>query len=157
MPKILVVGTESFEFPEQGENADYGEQVTDWAVAVTDALTTVQQPNDILPTQAIINNNQTSFTNIAGFSFDVSEVLSINAEYIIRRSTTSPSFSITESGTIRGNYNGSSWSIAIDAEGDAGMEFDITNAGQLQYKTSNIIGSGYVGFIIFKAKVINQA
>jgi hypothetical protein len=156
MPKILVVGTEEFEFPLVGENADYGEQVTDWASAVTDALTTVQQPNDILPTQAAINNNQTTFSNIAAFSFDTSEVIAINAEYIINRTTTSPAETISESGNIQGNYNGTSWTISRSFDGDADVEFDITSGGQVQYKSGNMTGTGYVGSIIFKAKVFNQ-
>lgn len=156
MPKVLIVGNEEFDFPVQGDNPDYGEQITDWAEAVSDALTTVQQPNDILPTQASINNNQSTFTNIPGFAFDTSEVISINAEYIVNRSTTSPSQVLTESGTIQGNYNGTSWRISRSFDGDADIEFDITSGGQVQYKTANLSGSGYVGSIIFKAKVFNQ-
>jgi hypothetical protein len=156
MPKILIIGTEEYEIPLQGENPDYGEQLTDFFEAVSDALTTVQQPNDILPTQASINNNQSSFTNIPGFSFDTSEVIAINAEYIVNRSTTAPAQKVTESGKIEGNYDGTSWTISISADGDAGIELDITSAGQMQYKSTNITGTGYVGQIIFKAKVFNQ-
>lgn len=155
MPKVVTIGTEEFELPNQGENADYGEQLTDYFVAVADALQSVQQPNDILPTSAAISNNQTSFTNIPGFAFDTSEVISINAEYIVNRTTNTPAV-LTESGSIQGNYTGTSWTLSIFSDGDAGIEFDITNAGQLQYKSSNMVGSGYVGLIIFKAKVFNQ-
>lgn len=158
MPKILIVGTEEFEFPLVGENADYGESVTDWASAVTDALTTVQQPNDILTTTAAINNNQTSYVNIPGFAFDTSEVIEIQAEAIVTRSTSSPVATLTENFEIRGNYNGSEWSIEINSNSkeDSGVDFDITSSGQIQYKSSNMIGSGYVGSIIFKARVFNQ-
>lgn len=156
MPKILIVGTEEFEFPLVGENADYGEQITDWATAVTDALTTVQQPNDILTTTAAINNNQTTFTNIPGFSFDTSEVIAINAEYIVSRTTSSPAETLSESGSIQGNYNGTQWTISRSFDGDADIELDITSSGQIQYKTGNMVGSGYVGSIIFKARVFNQ-
>lgn len=157
MPKIITIGTEDFEIPLQGENADYGEQLTDTFVAIADALASVQQPNDILTTTASIANNQAAFANIPGFSFDTSEVVSINSEYIVTRSTTAPASVVTESGTIRGNYNGTSWTISHDYDGDAGMEFDITAAGQMQYKSSNIAGAGYVGSIIFKARVFNQS
>jgi hypothetical protein len=156
MPKILIVGDEEFEFPQQGENADYGEQITDWATAVSDALSTVQQPNDVLTTTASINNNQSAFTNIPGFSFNTAEVISINAEYIVNRSTSSPAAKFTESGKIEGNFDGSAWTISHSADGEAGIEFDITNSGQIQYKTDDKTGSGYLGSIIFKAKVFNQ-
>lgn len=156
MPKIFIIGSSEFEFPVVGDNADYGEQVTDWAEAVTDALTTVQQPNDILPTSASINNNQTSFVNIPAFLFDTSQVISINAEYIVNRSTVSPAQKLTESGHIQGNYDGSNWSISIISDGDADIEFNITAGGAIQYKTGDLSGSGYVGEILFKAKVFNQ-
>lgn len=156
MSKILIIGTEEFEFPIQGSNPDYGEQVTDWAEAVTDALATVQQPNDILPTTAAINNNQSSFTNIPGFSFDTSEVIAINAEYIINRSTTLPAQKVTENGKIEGNFDGSSWRISHTHDGEAGIELDINSSGQVQYKSDDLAGSGYQGEIIFKAKVFNQ-
>jgi hypothetical protein len=156
MSKIVIVGNEEFELPVQGSNPDYGEQLTDFFVAVADALSTVQQPNDLLPTQASINNNQTSFVNIPGFSFDTTEVIAINGEYIVNRSTTFPSQKLTESGLIQGNYDGNSWTISLSSDGDAEIEFDITSSGQIQYKTSELVGSGYEGTIIFKAKVFNQ-
>lgn len=156
MPKIVTVGTEEFELPVQGENPDYAEQLTDYFVAVADALTTVQQPNDILSTTAAINNNQTTFLNIPGFSFDTSEVIAINAEYIVDRSTTIPAVTLSESGVIQGNYNGSTWTISRSFDGDADIEFDINSSGQIQYKTGNMTGAGYLGLIIFKAKVFNQ-
>lgn len=156
MPKILIIGNQEFEFPVEGENASWGEQVTDWATAVTEALETVQKPNDLLDTTAAINNNQTTFSNIPGFSFDTSQVISIEAKYIINRSTVSPSVKITESGKIEGNFDGTSWKISISGEGEADVEFDITPSGQIQYKSSNMTGSGYVGQIIFSAKVFNS-
>jgi hypothetical protein len=158
MPKILIVGTEEFEFPLVGENADYGEQVTDWASAVTDALTTVQQPNDILTTSAAINNNQTTYVNIPGFSFDTSEVIAIEAQATVTRSTSSPAFTVVEDFHIEGNYNGTEWTISVttNSKEDSGVDFDITSSGQIQYASSNIVGSGYIGQVLFKAKVFNQ-
>lgn len=155
MPKTLTVGTDQFEFPLEGENSGYGESITDWAEAVTDALSTVQQPNDVLRTTSTISNNQTSFTNIPSFSFDTSEVRAINSEFLVTRSTTSPAVTVVESGFIEGNFDGSNWSISVRSVGDAGVEFNITSGGQVQYKSSDLAGSGYVGEIIFRAKVFN--
>lgn len=156
MPKILVVGTESFDFPLVGENADYGEQVTDWASAVTEALTTVQQPNDIVGTTASIANNQPTFVNIPGFSFDSSEVVSINSDATVQRST--DSVVVVENFSISGNYNGTNWFISVssESEDDAGVEFNITSSGQVQYKSSLLAGANYSGSILFRAKVFND-
>lgn len=157
MPKTLTIGTESFEFPLEGDNAGYGESVTDWASAVTDALSTVQQPNDILTQEATINNNIITATSIPGFSFDTSEVVAINAEYIIKRTTVSPANNLVESGSIEGNFDGTNWSISRRQVGDAGIEFSITAGGQIQYTSSNLTGTSYAGTITYKAKVFNQA
>jgi len=157
MPKILTVGSEEFDFPLQGENAGYGEQITDWAEAVSDALATVEQPNDITRTSATILNNQSSPVSIAGFLFDSAEVLSFQATYVVVITTSSPATQVTESGTILGNYTGSDWVIAQQNVGTSGVAFDITAGGQVQYTSSNVAGSGYVGTIVFSAKVINES
>lgn len=157
MPKILTVGTEIFNFPIEGENSGYAEEVTDWAVAVSDALSTVQAPNDLLTQSATLLNNQTTFADISGFIFNSAEVISINAEFIIIRTTASPLNNLVESGFIQGNFNGSSWSYSVGpCVGNAGIEFDITSAGQLKYKSTDVIGTSYSGTITFKGKVFNS-
>jgi uncharacterized protein YjbI with pentapeptide repeats len=156
MSKTLIIGSEEFDFPLQGENPDWGEQVTDWAEAVSDSLKSVQQPNDLLRSIATINNNVTTFTNISGFNFDTAEVRTINAEYIIKRTAVSPAANLVESGFIQGNFDGTNWNMVRRQVGDAGIEFDITPAGQVQYTTTNLTGSSYAGSIIFRAKVFNE-
>jgi hypothetical protein len=156
MAKIVTIGTETFEIPQVGSNPDYGSELTDFFVAIADALANVQEPNDILKTTANIANNITVPTNIPAFSFDTSEVVSINAEYIVKRTTTTPPENLTESGIIRGNFDGSNWTITIESEGNSGILFSITPGGQIQYTSSNMIGASYSGEIIFKAKVFNE-
>jgi hypothetical protein len=156
MPKTVIVGTEEFELPLQGENPDYGEELTDFFTSIADALTTVQQPNDILRSTAAINNNVTVPAIIPGFSYDTSEVRSINAEFIVKRTTTSPANNLVESGFIEGNYTGSEWQIAIRSIGSAGVEFSINPSGQIEYTSSDLVGSNYTGSIIFRSKVFNE-
>ena len=156
MPKILVVANQEFEFPLQGDSPDYGESVTDWATAVTGALTTVQQPNDIANSSAIILNNQLTFANINGFTFNTSEVVSINSEFIVKRSTSVPAVNLVESGFIQGNFDGAVWTYTIETVGNAGIEFDLNSAGQLRYKSTPLTGTNYIGSITFKAKVFNS-
>jgi hypothetical protein len=158
MPKILVVGNDEFSFPLEGddgaESGGYGEEVSSWAEAVTRALQTVQQPNDIPISTATILNNITSPANVLGFSFDTSEVISIKGEYIVRRSTDSESF--VQDGVIEGNYDGSNWNLSHEYRSSAGITFDMTPAGQITYTTTNLSGLNYEGSIIFKAKVFNN-
>lgn len=157
MPKKLQVGTDLFDIPLQGESPDYGESLSDFFEAVADSLTNVQQPNDLLRTTAPINNNQTTFASIAGFQFDTTEVRSINSDFLIKRTTVSPANNLVESGTIKGNFDGSTWSFTVECErGNAGVEFNITDAGTVQYKSTNLAGTSYEGVILFRAKVFNE-
>ena len=156
MSKIVVVGNEEFEIPSVGSNPDWGSELTDFFEAIGDALETVQQPNDILLVSATIANNQTTPANIPGFSFTTSEVQAIDCDFFVSRSTTFPAATVTESGKITGNYNGSSWSISIESVGESNIRFSMTPAGQIQYVSDDMSGSGYVGEIRFRAKVINQ-
>jgi hypothetical protein len=85
MPKNLTIGNELFEYPLAGENAGWGSEATDWAEAVTDALSIVQKPNDILLTSSAILNSAVVPTSIPGFSFSTAEVVAIECRYLINR------------------------------------------------------------------------
>lgn len=156
MPKILIVGTEEYEFPIEGENGNYGEQVTAWAEAVSTALLTVQARNDIPMTTAPIVNGALVATPIPAFSFDTTEVIAINGEYIVKRTTDVPANNLVENGVIQGNFDGSQWVITHRSTGDAQISFDITSAGQVTYTSTSLTGTNYSGEILFKAKVFNQ-
>lgn len=156
MSKIVVIGSQEFEIPEVGESPGYGSELTDFFVAVADALESVQGQDDILLTTASISNNVSVFTSIPGFSFSTASVRAIECSYIVERTTTSPAQKFVESGTIIGNYDGANWTIASNFVGDAGVTFSISAAGQLQYKSSNITGSSYIGTIKFRAKTISE-
>jgi hypothetical protein len=148
MPKILTIGTDEFEFPLSGENAGYGSEVTDWAEAVTGALSTVERPGDIVNKTAPIQDGVSSPISIPEFSFSSAIVASFEAKYFIERPT-----SKREAGFIEGYHDGSDWSIAIRVIGDAGVSLDITPTGQIRYTSSSV---GGVGTIKFEAKVINK-
>lgn len=156
MSKPLTVGNEVFEFPLEGENAGYGSEVTDWAEAVSDALATVQKPNDILLTTAAISNTATIDTNIVGFSFSTAEVKAIECRYLVTRITTSPALNYSEVGYIEGYFDGSIWSYSIRTTGDAKIYLSILPSGQVQYRVETIVAATHVGTIVFEANVINN-
>ena len=156
MPKVLTIGNESFDIPNEGENGNYGESISDYLEAVSTALATVQQRNDIPITTAAILNNIAAPAPVAGFSFDTAEVISINCEFIVTRTTDVPAVSLVSNGFIQGNFNGTAWNITVESINDAGVSFDITSGGQITYTSSNLTGSNYSGSILFKAKVFNQ-
>lgn len=154
MAKNLQIRNEIFPYPEPGDNPGWGENATAWATAVTDALSTIQGPNDILITSAIINNNQSSPTAISGLVFNTAQVRSVNIQFFITRVYDSGSSVLTDSGVILGDYDGSTFVVSPEHTRDAGVIFDVTNGGQLTYTSSNL--ANHVSSTIrFKASTID--
>lgn len=147
MAKDLTVNGTTFSFPEQGENAPWGENITDWASSVTNTLVGFVSDTDISNGSATISNNLTA-TSIANFSFDISKVRGFVVEYTIYV----PSGTIkSETGVLLGNYDGSDWTLVRQATDDVGFTFSITSAGQIQYTFS-----GTSGVIKYSAKTKQQ-
>lgn len=170
MPKILTVGNEEFEFPLEGENAGYGSEVTDWAESVSNALATVQKPNDIPTTSEISLNPDIALNTpaaISGFSFSIAEVVSIQAKYLFKRSYTyiDPLTSlpvnavIMEVGFIDGFFDGTDWGFSTRTTGDAKVLLTINPTGQVLYQSTQAFPVGATNkvlSIIYEAKVINN-
>lgn len=156
MSVTITVGNETFEYPSNGQSPGYGQAATETIQAIADAVASLSGPDDILLTSFTIANNQTSFTNILGLGFDTSTVRAANITYSVYRTTNSNN--AAETGTIQVVYNSAaaSWEINREFAGDAGITFQITAGGLLQYKSSNISGSSYSGVIKFLAKTLPQ-
>lgn len=154
MSVTLIVNNTPFDYPEQGEQAPWGEAATGWAKEVTTVLNSINGPYDILESSANILNNQTTFQNIPGFVFDVTLVRSFQVNGNIYR--TNGTIVKVESFTINGLSTGASWSITQEGFGDAGVIFDLdSNTGQMRYKSDDLAGQTS-GLVKFKATAISQ-
>lgn len=138
MSKTVQIGSNVYTIPEEGDNPGWGEDLTAYLEGIADALANVQGPNDILITSAPLTNNQSTFANIAGLQFNTAQVQAIEVKYLIIRVYDAGVSTVTESGTITGNYDGSTFFASTQHVGDAGITFDITNTGQVQYKSSDL-------------------
>lgn len=153
MPKTLQIGNQTFEYPVQG-NGNWGEEATAWAEAVTEALETVQGPEDILITEAILNNGSNG--DVSGLLFDSSVVQQINVEGLITRTFTDSTPTQADAFIAIGSYNGSTFSISAEYVGnDAGVTLNITNVGQFTYIAENKANTDTIT-IRFKGKAIVQ-
>lgn len=155
MAKNLQIANEIFQYPENGENPGWGEEATAWACAVTEALSDLIGPNDILLTSAALGNNISTATDIPSFRFNMAEVLSFEATYYIERIYEFGTQNITEEGKIYGRYDGTDLFISQEANNDSGVRFDATASGQLQY-TSDELPNFTSGTIRFRAKTIDR-
>ena len=156
MARDLTVGSKTYSYPEPGDKQGWSEDSTEWAQGVTDALTQVQGPNDILPRSAALANNVSSATAISGLLFDTGSVKHVNVEFIIERSYDSGASTVVESGQIIGNFNGSDFVISVKSVGDdTGIDINVNSSGQFTYTSTNL--TGHVSSTIkFKAKTLDN-
>jgi len=161
MPVNIVVNNIPISYPSPGDEPGWGESGTQFAVEVAEVLNSLVNANDILETTFSVANNITTFTNVAGLSFSTGQVRSAEIIYSIYRTSTLNPFGIVESGSMNVVYDGNApvnekWKFAVGnvAGPGAGVTFTITDAGQVQYKSTDIGAAGYSGEMRFRAKTI---
>lgn len=155
MSITLTISGTPYSFPTSGQEPDWGENVSNWAQAVTDALSGLNTTGDILTTSFSPADNQVLPANVVGFSFDSSQVQGFIAEYSIYRTDGSIGFS--ETGNIYGTYNAKdgAWTIAqtgVNIE-NCSVLLTITSGGQLQY-TSSSLGGTHSCKMVFRARAL---
>jgi hypothetical protein len=161
MAITLIVNGTSYEYPIPGEDPNWGQGATDWASAVTEALNTLLAPGDILETTFSIDNDISVATNVNGLLFDPGTVRAANIDYAIYRTSTLNPSGNAETGVIHLIYDdsasvGSKWKFSQNIDGASGVSLSITDAGQVQYKTTDIGTAGYSGTIKFRAKTLSK-
>lgn len=155
MAVTLVVNNIPFDYPEQGEQAPWGEAATGWAQEVTNVLSSLNGPYDILETSATILNNQSSYASVTGFFFDAANVRSFEVTGSIYRTNGTVAQDKIENFKISGLNLGSSWSFTHEGFGDAGVIFDMDPTGQMKYTSDNLAGQTS-GLIKFKGFAVRK-
>jgi hypothetical protein len=151
----LIIGGQVIDFPQDSSAPDWAPAVIAFAQAVTAALGEVIGPYDVLPQQMIIdtipNGSPTAVTNL---SFSTTAVIAARIDYAVYRNSTSTTLS--ETGTMRVVYNatnspGSLWLLSRESDGDAMVDFSISDTGQVSINPTAIGGTGYSGFVDYRA------
>lgn len=101
-----------------------------------------------------IGNNVSSPSNVTGLLLDGSLIRSAYINYNVYRATSLEE--LAEAGTILAVYKTltNTWEIDPVYAGKAWINFSITTGGQIQYTTSGMSGSGYVGQMKFNYTVL---
>lgn len=111
---------------------------------------------DISPTTAAISNNISAAADITGLSLNSANVKSAKIQYHIYRDTSASS--LMEAGTFELAYKASatSWNLTNRTFGGdtSGITLTATTAGQVQYTSTNITGTGYSGVIAFRGSAL---
>jgi hypothetical protein len=112
----------------------------------------VNSSGDINETSFSLANNQASPADVTGLAFATGVVRSFEALVSVEIDATADLFEVF---TLRGIQKSGTFDMSITANGDeSGVVFSITNAGQIQYLSSN--NAGFVsGLIKFRAQTLS--
>jgi hypothetical protein len=161
MPSNIVVNNVPIAYPSPGDAPGWGESATTFAEEVATVLSNLNNTNDILETSFSVANNISVSTNVTGLSFNTGAVRAAEVSYSIIRSSSTRTSGVVESGTMNVVYDsaassGNKWQLAVGpiAGPGAGVTFTITDAGQVQYKSTDIGSTSYSGEMRFRAKTI---
>jgi len=161
MARNLIVDNTTYVYPDPGEDPGWGESASDWAEAVTDVLASLLSSGDILETTFNVANNISSPTNVTGLAFNTGTVRSAVITYSIYRVSSTTTSGKAETGTLYIVYDNSASSgnkflLTQEATGNSGVTFDITDAGQFTYISTDIGATSYSGTMRFTAKALGQ-
>ena len=155
----LIVRGKSFPFPENRESPSWGEQVTDWAIEVSDALNSIVATGDIAPTSAAILNDQSAPHDVLGLQFESSTIRGAIVDYsVYRTSGSGDSFiEVVETGSMfLANKSGAGeWVTSVLGSESANIVFTTDTDGQVQYTTDAMDDTEYTGTIRFRARAID--
>ena len=113
----------------------------------------------------LIDNNKSTFTNFTGLEFGANS--SVFASFEVERKTDSVTYRQTGSVIFRKNTSAGTWDMEFGGfVGDDLVQtsislaqhiiLQITNAGQVQYKSGNMSGTGYSGKFKLNLSRINS-
>lgn len=106
----------------------------------------------IAETQFTFANSQVAAANVTGLSFDHTVNKSFEATIAARLYTATAELYAIIKLFGRWQENAASWALTQEDHGDAtGLTFSITAAGQVQYTSGTVSGTGYSGASRFKA------
>lgn len=157
----LIISGITYNFPVSGDEL-WGPDVTDWAVSVTAQLANLVVSGDLGPTVLVnILNNQVAAANVTSLAFDPATIRSAQVEYFVYRTFNSGSEEVVENGTMYLTYKdiANEWDMVLVGSNvtGSGVTFTITNAGQVQYTSSNLTPStSYSGNMRYRASVLQK-
>lgn len=161
MPKIVIKGT-SIDLPSSGSSPSWSPAIIEAFELIADAVNTTAGTFDIAPqTKNIDLYPATPSIEIDNLSFPPSDVRAVTVFYtVFRKTTTDPilgdEVEVTETGTLECVYNesrvgGKRWEVGRIGEGDAFIDFSMTDPGQILFSTSSITGDNHTGIIAYRA------
>ena len=128
----LIVKGQSFNYPDPGREPGWGEDATEWAKAITEALSEVLSGGDIIKAQATLNTDTTVPDSVNNLAFVSTQTRQADVMYVIKRG------SLQENGKMTITFENSSWLVTREFSGDdTGAVFTVSPTGQVLYTLNN--------------------
>lgn len=168
MPKIIIKGT-TIDIPASGASANWSPAIIEAFQALADAVNTFAGTFDVAPqTKNIDIFNSASNIDLDNLVFPPSDVRAVTIFYTVYRKTdetlpaSADNVEVAESGNLGAVYNNSrpstlKWELSRIGEGDASVDFYMTDLGQLQFSTQPLTGINHTGIIAYRALSILNA
>jgi hypothetical protein len=155
--RIITIYNQTYKLPIDGMG-NWGEEATAILEALSESLSLLIGPNDILPSSASINNNATN-VNLGNVSLNLSQIRRLEFEYVVEREygPESDKTVLTQSGVVTGNYNPetSEWLYSHEYEGFAGVSFDFVG-NKIKYTSTSLPTDNYKGSAKFKGSALDK-
>lgn len=101
-------------------------------------------------------NNQSSVADVTGLLFDGVATRSVLIKFAIYRNTSGSEQESTGNISLGYKTTAADWTISTEGfQGNAGITFSVTSSGQVQYISTNMAGTGYVGTVKWLYKTIS--
>lgn len=128
----LIVKGQSFNYPDPGREPGWGEDATEWAKAITEALSEVLSGGDIIKAQATLNTDTNTPDSVNNLAFISTQTRQADVMYVIKRG------SLQENGKMTITFENSSWLVTREFSGDdTGAVFTVSPTGQVLYTLNN--------------------
>lgn len=144
-------------FPSSGQSPNWAPAVISFAQAVEAALASVVGTFDVPPQVYSMVANSNTDIDLPNLAFSVADVRGAFIRYTIFRTTeTNTSY---ESGNLVLIYNPSGsvnnkWEASRDYVGNGSVTFSITDAGQVRFSSTSILGANHSGKITYVAQAL---
>jgi len=162
MPTITIKGT-IIDLPASGSSPNWSPAIIEAFQAIADAVNVFTGTFDVAPqTKNIDIYNSSSNIDIDNLIFPPSDVRAVTIFYTVYRKTDETTLGsadneeVAETGTLEIVYNNArpsntKWEIGRMGEGDASIDFNVTDLGQVQFSTTALTGINHTGLISYRA------
>lgn len=162
MPDITIKGTR-ISIPNSGASPQWSPAIIQAFQALSDAVNAYTGTFDVAPqTKNIDIYNTSANISIDNLAFPAANVRAVTVFYTVYRKTeesapaAGDNVEVAEAATLVCVYNNSrpsnqKWEVVRDGSGDAFVDFNMTDLGQIQFSTTALSGINHTGIIAYRA------